>query len=30
MYVEVPDTGQVIGSTKPELKPFGPFLITPR
>jgi hypothetical protein len=30
MYVEVPATGQVIGSTKPEQKPFGPFLITPR
>ena len=30
MYVEVPATGQIIGSTKPELKPFGPFLITPR
>jgi hypothetical protein len=30
MYVEVPDTGQVIGSDKPELQPFGPFRITPR
>jgi hypothetical protein len=30
MYVEVPDTGQVIGSTEPELQPFGPFSITPR
>ena len=28
MYVEVPETGQVIGSPGP--KPFGPFLITPR
>jgi hypothetical protein len=30
MYVEVPATGQVVGSTQPQLKPFGPFLITPR
>jgi hypothetical protein len=30
MYVEVPATGQVIGSTTPGLKPFGPFLITPQ
>jgi len=30
MYVEVPATGQVIGSTEPELGPFGPFSITPR
>jgi hypothetical protein len=30
MYVEVPATGQVIGSTIPELRPFGPFLITPQ
>jgi hypothetical protein len=30
MYVEVPATGQEIGSTKPELKPFGPFFVTPR
>ena len=28
MYVEVPDTGQVIGSLEP--RPFGPFSITPR
>ena len=30
MYVEVPATGQVIGSPIPELKPFGPFKITPQ
>jgi hypothetical protein len=30
MYVEVPDTGQVIGSTEEGLEPFGPFYITPR
>jgi hypothetical protein len=30
MYVEVPATGQVIGSTNPQLKPFGPFLVTPQ
>jgi hypothetical protein len=30
MYVEVPDTGQVIGSTEEGLEPFGPFSITPR
>jgi len=30
MYVEVPATGQVVGSPQPELRPFGPFLITPR
>jgi hypothetical protein len=30
MYVESPATGQVIGSTNPQLKPFGPFLITPQ
>jgi hypothetical protein len=30
LWVEVPGTGQVIGSTKPELQPFGPFRITPR
>jgi hypothetical protein len=30
MYVEVPGTGQVIGSTEPQLRPFGPFLITAR
>jgi hypothetical protein len=30
MYVEVPDTGQVIGSTEEGLEPFGPFFITPR
>ncbi len=30
MYIEVPDTGQVIGSTQPGLQPFGPFRITPR
>jgi hypothetical protein len=30
MYVEVPGTGQVLGSTTPGLKPFGPFLITPQ
>jgi hypothetical protein len=29
-YVEVPATGQVIGSTNPQLKPFGPFLVTPQ
>jgi hypothetical protein len=29
MYVEVPDTGQEVGSTT-ALKPFGPFRITPR
>jgi hypothetical protein len=30
MYVEVPDTGQVIGSTEEGLEPFGPLFITPR
>ncbi|MCG6926400.1 MAG: hypothetical protein LJF30_13955, partial [Acidobacteria bacterium] len=30
MYVEVPDTGQVIGSTEEGLEPFGPFFVTPR
>jgi hypothetical protein len=30
MYVEVPETGQVIGGPDPELRPFGPFSITPR
>jgi hypothetical protein len=30
MYVEIPDTGQVIGSTEEGLEPFGPFYITPR
>ncbi len=30
MYVEVPDTGQVIGSTQEGLEPFGPFYVTPR
>jgi hypothetical protein len=30
MYIEVPATGQVIGSTVPELRPFGPFFITAR
>jgi hypothetical protein len=30
MYVEVPDTGQVIGSTEEGLEPFGPFYVTPR
>ena len=30
MYVEVPAYGQVVGSTTPGLKPFGPFTITPQ
>jgi hypothetical protein len=30
MYIAVPDTGQVIGSTEEGLRPFGPFSITPR
>ena len=30
MYVEVPDIGQVIGSSEEGLEPFGPFSITPR
>ena len=30
MYVEVPGTGQVIGSSIPGLMPFGPFKITPQ
>ena len=30
MYVEVPGTGQVIGSATPGLLPFGPFKITPQ
>jgi hypothetical protein len=30
MYIEVPATGQVIGSTVPGLRPIGPLFITPR
>jgi hypothetical protein len=30
MWIEVPGTNQVIGSTDPKLKPFGPFRITPQ
>jgi hypothetical protein len=28
MYLEIPSTGQVLGSTNPALQPFGPFRIT--
>ncbi len=30
MWVEIPSTGQVVKPTDPNIKPFGPFSITPR